>query len=104
MIAKLLLKAGADLMAAWNYNDEWPLRPLYYAAGRSNHPAMTELLLQAGADPCDNESVYHASDEGHDACLALFEKYVPKKKLADECSKCLRTQLHYGHTRGAPWL
>lgn len=103
-IAQLLLKAGADPMAAWNYNDEWPLRPLYYAAGWSNHPAMAEVLLKAGADPCDNESVYHAADEGYAECLELFEKYVPKKKLAEQCTMCLRTQFHWGHSKGAQWL
>ena len=103
-IAKMLLDAGADAMAAWNFGDEWPLRPLYYAAGWSNHPAMVEVLLQAGADPCDNESVYHASDEGYAECLALIEKYVKPKKLAKESTMCLATQLHWGHSKGAAWL
>jgi ankyrin repeat protein len=103
-IAEQFLAAGADVMAGWNYNDEWPLRPLYYAAGWSNHPAMTELLLKHGADACDNESVYHASDEGHDACLAIIERYTPRKKLAEECTRCLRTQFHWGHSKGAAWL
>jgi len=103
-IATMLLTAGADPMAAWNFNDEWPLRPLYYAAGWSNHPAMAEVLLKAGADPCDNESVYHAADEGYADCLALFEQYVDRKKLAEECTMCLRTQFHWGHSKGAPWL
>jgi ankyrin repeat protein len=103
-IAKMLLRAGADVMAAWNYNDEWPLRPLYYAAGWSNHPAMAELLLQNGADACDNESTYHAADENYVGCLAMIEKYTPAKKLAKECTSCLPTQLHWGATRGAKWL
>ena len=103
-IAKMLLESGADLMAAWNYDGEWPLRPLYYAAGRSNHPAMVDLLLRAGADPCDNESVYHASDEGHTASLDLIEKYTDAKKLAAECTTCLRTQFHWGHSAAAKWL
>jgi ankyrin repeat protein len=103
-IAKMLLKAEADVMVGWNFNDEWPLRPLYYAAGYSNHPALVELFLKAGADPCDNESVYHASDEGHDACLALIEKHTDAKKLAVECTQCLRTQMHWNHSKGAPWL
>ena len=53
----------------------------------------------------DNESVYHASDEGHDACLApVIERYADKKKLAEECTKCLRTQMHWGKSRGMKWL
>ena len=63
-----------------------------------------QLLLNAGANPCDLESSYHASDEGHEECLAIFERQVPPKKLAAECTRCLPTQLHWGHTRGIKWL
>jgi len=48
--------------------------------------------------------VYHASDEGHTECLALIERYVPAAELAAECTRCLPTQLHWGRTRGMPWL
>jgi len=60
--------------------------------------------MDAGADPCDGESVYHASDEGHAACLALFERRVPPKKLAKECTGSLSGQMHWGRTRGMKWL
>jgi ankyrin repeat protein len=103
-IAKILIDAGADPMAAYNFGGEWPLRPLYFACGWSNNPAVAKVLLDAGADPCDNESVYHASDEGHQECLDLIEKYVDPKKLAKEASKCLPTQLHWRRTNGMKWL
>ncbi|HEY7086441.1 MAG TPA: ankyrin repeat domain-containing protein [Tepidisphaeraceae bacterium] len=103
-IATLLLDAGADLMAAYNWNDQWPLRPLYHACGWSNNPAVAEVLLRAGADPCDSETVYHASDEGHSECLALIENYVDPKKLATEATKCLGVQLHWRRTKGMKWL
>jgi ankyrin repeat protein len=103
-IAGMLLDAGADPNATYLFADQWPIPVLFGSAGHHDNPAVTELLLRHGADPCDGESVYHASDEGHDACLALFEKYVDPKKLAAECTRCLSTQLHWGRTRGAAWL
>src|SRR5262249_7218371 len=103
-IAATLLAAGADPNATFPYDDKWPIPVLYYATGLRNNPAMAEVLIKAGADPCDLESVYHASDEGHAECLEIIERYVPPKKLAHECSRCLPTQLHWGHTRGVKWL
>src|SRR5207253_4448432 len=102
-IAHMLLDAGADPMATYQH-EQWPISALYHCCGGHDNPSLTELLLQAGADPCDGESVYHAADEGHEKCLALLEKYVPKKKLAKECTRVLCTQMHWGHQRGAPWL
>jgi ankyrin repeat protein len=103
-IVKLLLDAGADSSAPFLFAGKWPLPPLYFACGWSNNPAIAEILIKAGADPCDGESVYHASDEGHDACLAVIERLTDPKKLANECSMCLCNQLHWGRVRAIPWL
>jgi hypothetical protein len=68
--ARLLLAGGADpnqrigsrfppgSLAA--PDDGNPLSALYGAAGRNHDPEMTALLLAAGADPNDNESLYHS--------------------------------------------
>ncbi len=105
-IAKLLLDAGADPNAsyAWPGPGHWPISVLYMCCGRVDNAAMTELLMKAGANACDNESVYHAADEGHSECLAVIERYTDKKLLAEECTKALRTQMHWGRSRGAKWL
>jgi hypothetical protein len=68
--ADLLLRAGAD--ANQRVGSRWPpaslqapdgsqpLSALYGAAGANHHVGMTRLLLGAGADPNDGESLYHA--------------------------------------------
>lgn len=68
--AALLLEAGAD--ANQRVGNRWPpaslsapdesqgLSALYGAAGQNHHAGMARLLLGAGADPNDGESLYHA--------------------------------------------
>jgi ankyrin repeat protein len=103
-IAQRLVDAGAEPNWALGDSAEWPLPVLYFCCGMHDNPVVAEVLLKAGANPCDNESVYHAADENHTHCLALFEKYCDRNALAKECTKCLSTQMHYGRVRGAPWL
>ena len=80
--ARFLLEAGAD--ANQSAGNRWPpasleapaederLSALYGAAGQNHDPALTQLLLQAGADPNDNESLYHALENV--ACVELLLK------------------------------
>lgn len=103
-IARLLLDHGADAAAQYPFEGKWPLSVLYFASGMHDNALLAELLIAAGADPCDGESVYHASDEAHARCLALFEERVEPKKLATECTWILHKQLQWGRTRGLKWL
>ncbi len=68
----LLLRAGAS--PDQSIGNRWPpasleapsesepLSALYGAAGKAHDAAMTGLLLEAGADPDDGESLYHSLD------------------------------------------
>ncbi|HMR31537.1 MAG TPA: hypothetical protein PKA13_05840 [Geminicoccaceae bacterium] len=72
--ARLLLRHGADVNSSWT-DPRWPdsrLSALYGAAGRNRHPGMTKLLLEAGADPNDNESLYHSVESSDDTCTRLL--------------------------------
>jgi ankyrin repeat protein len=68
--ARLLLSAGADpnqrIGLRWPPasvsapDDDHPLSALYGAAGKNHDPELTKILLDAGADPNDGESLYHS--------------------------------------------
>jgi ankyrin repeat protein len=104
-IARDLVAAGADVNAKHQYAaEEWSLTALYYASGYHDNPTLTRWLLEAGADPVDGESVYHASDEGHLRSLAVLEQMVSRQIIAQEATAALTGQLAWGRVRGAPWL
>lgn len=68
--ARLLLDAGAD--PNQSTGGDSLLSALYGAAGQNHDPELTQILLEAGANPNDNESLYH-SMETHDlACARLL--------------------------------
>jgi ankyrin repeat protein len=74
--AAALLDAGADPNGGFWSTGDHPEHetPLYGAAGVAHHAPLTRLLVERGADPNDNEAVYH-SPEGYDnaAMYALVE-------------------------------
>jgi ankyrin repeat protein len=80
--AQFLISAGADvdqrIYSRWSPGSlaspdkRYALSALYGAAGTNHDPALTKLLLEAGADPNDNESLYH-SLENPDCTRLLLE-------------------------------
>ncbi len=68
--ARFLLSAGADpnqrIGLRWPPasvsapGDDHPLSALYGAAGKNHDLELTKILLEAGADPNDGESLYHS--------------------------------------------
>ncbi len=76
----LLLDAGADpnqsVGSRWSPaslnapSEEYKLSALYGAAGQNHDPELTRRLLTAGADPNDNESLYHSLEAP--ACTRLL--------------------------------
>ncbi|MGB6901514.1 MAG: hypothetical protein WBD98_01700, partial [Acidobacteriaceae bacterium] len=65
--ARALLEAGADSNTGWTEYIDDPPRPvlekaIYAAAGLAQHPGLTRLLLEYGADPNDEKTCYHAPE------------------------------------------
>jgi ankyrin repeat protein len=76
-IAALLVAHGADV------NDGHPPEPgsthrlsaLYGALGHADNMPLAQWLLEHGANPDDNESLYHATELGHHDGLRLLIKH-----------------------------
>jgi ankyrin repeat protein len=78
-----LLQAGADPnqrignrfppASLANPDEAGPLSALYGAAGVNRDPALTEMLLKAGANPNDGESLYHSLENPD--CTRLLLQY-----------------------------
>ena len=70
-LAGELLARGADPNAAFE-NEYGSMSALYGAAGVVHSPELTRVLLEAGADPDDGESLYHATEAESPECLRLL--------------------------------
>jgi ankyrin repeat protein len=71
--ARLLLDAGADPNQSWKAKEgDHDLSALYGAAGKNHDPKLTQMLLEAGANPNDGESLYHAVETTDPACARLL--------------------------------
>lgn len=68
---KLLLRNGADPNTTF-HGDDGPLSCLYAAAGLHGNPELTRVLLEAGADTEDNESLYHSTEHHDLECMQLL--------------------------------
>lgn len=80
LCARLLIADGADvnqrIYSRWppgslsQPDQNCPLSTLYGAAGSNHDPVLTGLLLEAGANPNDGESLYHSLESP--ACTRLL--------------------------------
>jgi ankyrin repeat protein len=75
--ARALLEAGASANTGWiDYIDD-PPRPvpesaIYGAAGLAQNPDLTQLLLDYGADPNDEETPYHVPETYDNSVLKII--------------------------------
>jgi ankyrin repeat protein len=70
-LARELLRRGADPNATFR-NEYGEMSALYGAAGVVHDPELTRVLLEAGANPDDGESLYHATEAESADCLRLL--------------------------------
>lgn len=72
---RALLDVGADPNVAVKLNDgTGEIAALYFPCVQGN-VAVARLLLERGANPTDGESLYHAAQHDHEACLALLVEF-----------------------------
>ena len=72
--ATALLDAGADPNRGFWTTGQHPEHetPLYGAAGVAHHAPLTRLLLERGAEPNDDEAVYHSPETDDCGAMALL--------------------------------
>ena len=76
--AKSLLAHGTNpntFYATPEFGHESKMHALWAATCQANNPAVARVLLEAGADPNDSESIYHATEKFHLECLELLAEF-----------------------------
>jgi ankyrin repeat protein len=101
-----LLHAGADPNTGWTETNhephpEWE-SAIYGAAAIAQHPGVTRLLLERGADPNDAETPYHVVETYENAVMKIL---VESGKLNDTSTTTLLLRKADWHDfEGIKWL
>jgi ankyrin repeat protein len=104
--ARTLLEAGASARTGFWEPDhepepEWE-SVMYGAAGVAHHPELTQLLLDYGADPNDEETPYHAPETYDNRALEVL---VRSGRLTDESLTMILLRKTDWHDHdGITWL
>jgi ankyrin repeat protein len=104
--AKALLDAGASANTGWMEVDhephpEWE-SAIYGAAGIAQHPQLTRLLLERGADPNDEETPYHVVETYDNTVITIL---VESGKLNETSMTTLLLRKTDWHDyEGIKWL
>jgi ankyrin repeat protein len=102
--ARALLDAGADPNTGFWTTGEHPEyeSALYGAAGVAHHEGLTRLLIERGADPNDEDAVYHCP-EGDD--LGAMKVLVETGRVTPENLSLMLVRKHDWHDfEGAKYL
>ncbi len=104
--AKALLDAGASANTGWmepshEPHPEWE-SAIYGAAGLAQHPELTRLLLERGADPNDGETPYHVPETYDNTVMKIL---VESGKLnEDGMTTLLLRKTDWHDFEGIKWL
>lgn len=78
---RLLLDAGANPNASVPFGDGDARIPVLYFPAAVNQEPIVRLLLERGATPNDGESVFHAAQNDHRACLETLLEFGAELSL-----------------------
>ncbi|MGE0527325.1 MAG: ankyrin repeat domain-containing protein [Bdellovibrionales bacterium] len=84
-IAHLLIANGADVNTSYAHSLEdvsadTRIPALYGPSGATNFPELAEILLKAGANPDERESLYHSTEFRDRKCMYLLLEYGANAK------------------------
>ncbi|WP_050603698.1 ankyrin repeat domain-containing protein [Ruegeria sp. 6PALISEP08] len=81
-MAELLVAHGADVNDSFAFepDTEHRLSALYGAIGHADNMPLAKWLLENGANPDDNESLYHSTELGHTEGLRLLLEHGAHSK------------------------
>lgn len=101
-VAQALVDAGADVNDSYAgaNDDEHPLSALYGALGHARNLGLAEWLLENGASPDDNESLYHATEMESLEGLKLLMRYG----VSTEGTNALPRMLDFNKAEGVRLL
>jgi len=103
--ARALLDTGANPNTGWQEtNPPYPSweAAIYGAAGVAQHPELTRLLLERGADPNDEETAYHVSETYDNTVMKIL---VESGKLSkDGVTTILLRKADWHDFEGMKWL
>lgn len=101
--ARMLLAGGANPNAFMMDPDDPHKRKLpvlYGALGMAGHMEVGKALLEAGAEPNDGETLYHASELSRNDCLDLLHAYG----VEVNATPALFRKLDYEDEAGVRWF
>jgi hypothetical protein len=87
-LARELLERGANPNASFR-NEHGRMSALYGAAGVLHDAELTRILLEAGADPDDGESLYHATEAESPECLRLLLEHGAETRRTNALAHAL---------------
>ena len=90
-IARLLVEAGADVNDGYiaEAGTDHKLSALYGALGHARNLVLAEWLLDHGADPNDNESLYHSTELDDTRGLELVLRHGAKPEGTNALARAL---------------
>ncbi|WP_308637384.1 ankyrin repeat domain-containing protein [Paenibacillus silvisoli] len=97
--ARLLISHGANVNASHPQKNDphgRQLSCLYGAVGQAGNAAVGRVLLEAGADPNDGESLYHAAEWPSHACLSLLFEFGADANVTPALMRKLDFEDYFG--------